>query len=96
MAVTDPSAIAEVRRRLRLHPSSVGQARRLVRDALVAAERTDLSDSAQLLVTELVTNALLHAGTHVELSVSAADAGLLVLVSDGSTQPPTPVDPQAP
>ena len=96
MAVTEPSAIAEVRRRLRLHPSSVGHARRLVRDALVAADRSDLSDSAQLLVTELVTNALLHAGTHVELSVSAADAGLLVLVSDGSTQRPKAVDPQTP
>jgi anti-sigma regulatory factor (Ser/Thr protein kinase) len=94
MAVTEPPAIAEVRRRLRLHPSSVGQARRLVRDALAAAERTDLSDTGQLLVTELVTNALLHAGTYVELSVSAADAGLLVLVSDGSTQRPMPVDRQ--
>ncbi len=72
------------------HPSSVGAARQLVRDVLAQASRGDLQETAQLLVSELVTNALVHAGTPIQLDASADGGGLHVEVSDGSTQAPSP------
>lgn len=75
---------------LRAHPSSVATARKMVRDALIEARREDLVDAAQLLVSELVTNALVHAGTPVDLHASVGDDGLRVEVTDGSTQAPAP------
>lgn len=75
---------------LRAHPSSVGTARRMVRDVLTEARREDLVETAQLLVSEVVTNALVHAGTPIDFHASVGDAGLRVEVTDGSTQPPAP------
>ena len=47
-------------------------------------------DTAELLVSELVTNAVVHAGTPVDIVVSVvADATLQVEVSDGSGGLPT-------
>lgn len=75
---------------LAAHPSSVSRARQLVRDALTTARRDDLIEPAQLLVSEVVTNALVHAGTLIEFRASIGDAGLRVEVSDGSPQTPAP------
>jgi PAS domain S-box-containing protein len=72
------------------HPSSVPAARRLVREALTRARRDDLIEAAQLLVSEVVTNALVHAGTAIDFRASIGDAGLRVEVTDGSTQTPAP------
>lgn len=72
------------------HPSSVATARKLVRDVLTQARREDLVETAQLLVSELVTNALVHAGTPINLHASVGDDGLRVEVTDGSTQAPAP------
>jgi PAS domain S-box-containing protein len=77
-------------RRLQAHPSSVAVARRLVRDALTLARRDDLTEAAQLLVSEVVTNALVHAGTPIDFHAAVGDAGLRVEVTDGSTQTPAP------
>ncbi|MDQ4054734.1 MAG: PAS domain S-box protein [Actinomycetota bacterium] len=77
-------------RPLQAHPSSVHAARRIVREALTLARRDDLVDAAQLLVSEMVTNALVHAGTPIDLRVSIEGGGLRVEVTDGSTQPPVP------
>ncbi len=60
----------------------------MVRDVLTAARREDLVETAQLLVSEVVTNALVHAGTTIDFHASVGDAGLRVEVSDGSTQAP--------
>lgn len=73
---------------LRAHPSSVGTARRMVRDVLTEARREDLVETAQLLVSEVVTNALVHAGTPMGFHAVVTDSGLRVEVSDGSTQAP--------
>ena len=70
-------------------PSSVGEARRLVRDHLHEADRDDLTEAAELLVSEMVTNALVHAGTPIDLSLSVAADGLLVEIGDGSPHLPT-------
>lgn len=63
-------------------------ARELVRGLLVGAGREDLAESAVLLVSELVTNALLHAGTAIDVIAFLDDAGLRVEVTDGSRHLP--------
>ena len=77
-------------RRLLAHPSSVATARKVVRDVLTVARRDDLVETAQLLVSEVVTNALVHAGTPIDFHASVGDTGLRVEVTDGSTQAPAP------
>jgi PAS domain S-box-containing protein len=76
--------------RMQAHPSSVPTARKVVREALTLARRDDLIDAAQLLVSEIVTNALVHAGTPIDFRASVGNTGLRVEVTDGSTQTPTP------
>jgi PAS domain S-box-containing protein len=79
---------ASFTRRLPPRPSSVSEARALVRELLADAEREDLSEAALLLVSEVVTNALLHAGTPIDVSASIDDGGLRVEVGDGSVHLP--------
>jgi PAS domain S-box-containing protein len=74
--------------RLPPRPSSVGRARRLVRRALARSGREDLLDTAELLVSELVTNALVHAGTPIDVSLTVHDRGLRAEISDGSPHVP--------
>lgn len=62
----------------------------MVRDVLTSAHRDELVDTAQLLVSEVVTNALVHAGTPIDFHAFVGEAGLRVEVSDGSTQAPSP------
>ena len=67
--------------------SSVGAARRLVRRQLarVADELNDETlDAASLLISELVTNAIVHARTDVALRAAFGDGVFRVEVSDGS------------
>lgn len=79
-----------VRRRLDPHPSSVSEARRLVRETLRSSQRDDLVELAELLLSEVVTNAVVHAGTAVEVVVLVGDQGLCAEVSDGSRHLPAP------
>ncbi|MFH8562160.1 SpoIIE family protein phosphatase [Streptomyces sp. NPDC017988] len=62
-------------------PRSVASARRFVGTALEGAP-SELVDTARLLVGELVTNAVLHARTEVEVAVLPRGGGALVKVSD--------------
>jgi PAS domain S-box-containing protein len=78
------------RRRFPPRPSSVREARRMVRDSLVVARREDLVETAELLVSEIVTNALVHAGTSIDVAFSFVDGGLRIEVTDGSPHAPTP------
>ena len=68
----------------------MGEARRLVRAELVATGREDLIDAAELLVSEVVTNALVHAGTPIEVTALVTGTGLRVEVGDGSAHLPSP------
>jgi anti-sigma regulatory factor (Ser/Thr protein kinase) len=76
--------------------ASVGAARRLVRAQLAQADRprstlqAEVADAAGLLVSELVTNAIMHARTPVEVRVSVTDTVLRAEVSDGSQTLPAP------
>ena len=85
------------RRSMSLHeqlpakPASVGAARRLVRTAAAGTVDGDVVETAQLLVSELVSNAVMYAGTPIDLMVSVSDApALLVGVTDGSPHRPVP------
>ena len=48
-------------------PSSAGQARRFVRQLLEEAQRDEWTDAATLVVSELVTNSVLHGHSEIEL-----------------------------
>ncbi len=69
------------------NPVSVGQARAFVARTLVGRGLGD-TDLAELLVSELVTNVVLHAGTDVELRVAASGDQVRVEVSDTSPAMP--------
>jgi anti-sigma regulatory factor (Ser/Thr protein kinase) len=66
--------------------SSPGRARRFVTDTLDDVA-TDV-ERAALLVSELVTNAVLHAGTELEVAVDVRPLLVQVSVRDGSCAPP--------
>ena len=70
----------------RLDTSSV--ARGHVRSRLLAWGLDDLVDPVLLLTSEVVTNALLHSGTRLVLTVARDGAGVRVEVADGSAVPP--------
>jgi PAS domain S-box-containing protein len=83
-----------VERRVRLDPvpESARLARAFVGEALEEAGRADLQDLATLLVSELVTNAILHARTAIEVAVATTAATVYVGVSDSSGQLPAQRD----
>lgn len=87
-----PPSAAPVQRRHLLDPvpESARTARREVLQALTDAGRDDLADAASLLVSELVTNAIVHARTPIDLVVVAHPEGLRVAVSDQSETLPSP------
>lgn len=75
---------------LQLEPerSNVSLARRFVMDAVHRLGRERFADIAELLTSELVTNAVLHAGTTVTLRVLEDEDGLRVEVTDQSAGAP--------
>lgn len=70
-------------------PTSARRARQHVVAALGRAGLPDLADTAALLVSEVVTNALLHAHTEVRLGVRVLPSGVRVEVADRSPRQPT-------
>lgn len=67
---------------------SAGQARSFVESALTVAGLDHLSDTAKLLVSELVANAVLHSGTELEVVVETGADRVRVEVHDGNPQLP--------
>lgn len=65
-------------------PRAARTARAHVRTTLSAMSLLALCDTTLLLVTELVTNAVLHAGSASTLLIERAGTGIRVTVSDGS------------
>ena len=88
--MTTDCPLPDVQHRTSLHalPESARRARRAVAEALSEAGRADLVESAELLVSELVTNAIMHARTAVELLVVAGPGGVRVSVHDDSPHLP--------
>ena len=62
--------------------SSPSTARRIVESVVNAHRLDNVLDEALLLVTELVTNAVVHAGTDIDVRVDAGDKRLRVEVID--------------
>ena len=72
---------------------AAGTARRRVRDALQVWGLAHLDETATLLVSELVGNAVRHARTdesRLELRLETAGTWLRIEVSDGDPRPPRP------
>jgi hypothetical protein len=68
-------------------PASVPAARRFVRQVLSDWNRPELEESGTLLVSELVTNAVLHARTPVEVELVDGPEVLLVVADSSPTLP---------
>ena len=68
--------------------SAAGIARRWVREMLTERSRDDLMDAAVLGVSELVTNALLHVRSVINVRIVDAGARLRIEVYDDSTRRP--------
>ena len=79
------SAAATYHATLAAEPRSVGAARAAVVQRCLQWGLGSLSDDAQLVVSELVCNAVRHAGTDIDLIIRARESGLRLEVSDGST-----------
>lgn len=69
-------------------PRSVQQARRWVVDTIRDIDRPELVETAELAVSELVTNAVLHAEPPIEVRVRGTRRHPRVEVRDGSTEQP--------
>ncbi len=69
-------------------PRSVHQARRWVVDTIREIGRPELADTTELAVSELVTNAVLHAEPPIEIRVRGTRLHPRIEVRDGSTEPP--------
>ena len=65
-------------------------ARQVVKDACRAWLLDDVQEPAQLIITELVSNVVRHAGTEMEVSLTASPGALRLAVRDGHPAPPRP------
>jgi anti-sigma regulatory factor (Ser/Thr protein kinase) len=72
------------------HPSSVGRARRWISRQLEEWSLDDLDYDVSVVLSELVTNAVLHARTQIELRASKTGDVVRVEVFDQSDTMPAP------
>lgn len=74
-------------------PISASTARRVVRSTVHDWGCEEAVEAAELVTSELVTNALLHAGTRTELQVRLADDRLRIEVADDESSLPVVKNP---
>ncbi|MFC1407194.1 MULTISPECIES: ATP-binding protein [Streptacidiphilus] len=74
------------------HLQNVRHARRITRTALAAWDAHDLVDSAETVVSELVTNALQYGRGPVDLTLALTGRHLRIAVTDEGTSLPVPRD----
>ena len=79
-----------VRARLEAQPQSAASARRFVDETLHRWQCDELFDVVGLLTSELVTNAILHAQSDIELNVSLTPDAIRIDVVDHSAEMPAP------
>ena len=72
-------------------PTSAGQARAFTREALQGWDVDDVVDDALVVVSELVSNAVMHARTDCELRLSVSPVALRVEVLDSGRGTPDPL-----
>ncbi|HEX8629274.1 MAG TPA: ATP-binding protein [Catenuloplanes sp.] len=95
-AMAGAAAGATRRMTLRLPPtlSAAAQAREMVSDACRAWRTTDLSGPATQIISELVSNAVQHAGTDVHVGAALRGGFLHLSVRDYAQGGPTATHPQ--
>lgn len=71
-------------------PENVAHARRITRTALAAWGVQELADSAEMLVSELVTNALRYGRGPVDLTIALSGGSLRIAVADEGPAMPVP------
>lgn len=86
--VTGEEVHLEATVHLDAQPISAREARSFVRRTLGDWECESMVDVVLLLTSELVTNAILHAGSEVDLNLRLAGGVLRITVSDASERPP--------
>ncbi|MCX4528755.1 MULTISPECIES: ATP-binding protein [unclassified Streptomyces] len=74
---------------------AVGEVRRALRELMRHRCRSDTAEAAELLITEVVTNALVHTEQGAEVSASLAAGRLRVEVRDYAARRPRPHVPTA-
>ena len=86
--------LSEASQRFQQDAQSARAARRFVSQVLTGwdDDEGDLTDTVTLLVSELVTNAVLHAGSDVEVSVRLTPTAARIEVTDASAEAITPRD----
>ena len=82
--------VPDVELTLRPVAASVREARRHLSEQLSAAGFDSVLDIGALLVSELVTNAVLHARTEIRLRMQLSDSTVRVEVIDSNPAPPRP------
>lgn len=89
-ATSGTAGAASAMRAVHLGPeaASVPMARRFVREALAGLDLADVVDAAEICVSELVTNAVLHARTGVTVRTGVVGPVVRLEVQDGSTVAP--------
>ena len=71
------------------HPQAAREARRFLEENDCPVHHSRVLDEAQLLATELVTNAVAHGGPPITLRLTCdGTPGMLVAVTDGSPRAP--------
>lgn len=78
----------EARTRLTAHPTSPAAARRFVRDVLNRWRASRAEDAVLICTDELVTNAIVHVRSDIEVVVRLDGDVVRVEVHDRSTRPP--------
>jgi anti-sigma regulatory factor (Ser/Thr protein kinase) len=86
---------AQLRTVLAADGRAAGQARSFIAEALRGSQCAALSDTAELLVTELVSNAVRHGGPPVELEVRCEEGRVAAYVQDASKRLPV-YEPEGP
>ena len=70
--------------------ASATRARELVTAQCASWGLESICDDVALVVTELVANAIRHAGTDIQISIAPIESGVRLEVRDGSTRPLRP------
>jgi anti-sigma regulatory factor (Ser/Thr protein kinase) len=88
------AAVSRVLTTFEAKPASVPIARQMVSDQLEVAVAPEIRDPVLLLASELVTNAVLHAGRPFAVFLVVRNDAVRVEVHDPSARPPTIRTPQ--
>jgi PAS domain S-box-containing protein len=88
LARTPAAPLASAQITLRPQPQQVAAGRRFTRDTLTAWQHTELADTACLLVSEILTNAVLHARHTIGLRLHQTVREVIAEITDDNTQLP--------